>query len=149
MTQQPDTTAPQQSAQAEFFHVENPFYYELERLWLQTVNLRYWLLGILALGLLGGLVVTLLSTERFRAGARIEISPSVPSATGTDLLEADNLARDRQYYETQYALLESRSLAQRVIDEGNLARDKEFLKAAGLSEGATAAPRTSEGSPTE
>ena len=47
---------------------------DLERFYIQALNLKYWILGILALGLLAGVVATLLATNLYRSTARIEIS---------------------------------------------------------------------------
>ena len=46
----------------------------LERYWNQALQQKYWIMGLIALGLLIGLVSTLLATEYFRATSRIEIS---------------------------------------------------------------------------
>ena len=108
---------------------------DLERFYIQALNQRFWILGIIALGLLAGLLATLLSTELFRSTARIEISRVTANVTEAEPIELESRGAYIQYFNTQYELLESKFLAQRVIDAGNLARDEEFLSAFELDNG--------------
>jgi len=110
------------------------FHIDLERYWIEARGLRYWLAGIIAFALLIGLVVTLISTEMFRATARIEISQIAANVTDIDPLENDSRISELQYLNTQYELLESRFMATRVAEAGNLLRDELFLKTFKLSE---------------
>lgn len=105
----------------------------LERYWVQALSLKYWILGLVALGLLAGLIATLLATEYFRATSRIEISQENTDITGVGG-EGRSRLGELQYLETQYQLLKSRFLAERVIEAGNLTRDGAFLKAYGLDD---------------
>ena len=114
---------------------------DFERYWRQALLIKYWLLGIVVFALLASLVVTMLSTELYRATARIEISPTVENVTDTTPLEIEGRGGDVQFLNTQYELLESRFIAERVVDAGNLMRDEEFLTAFGLNERAVASPR--------
>ncbi|MXO91343.1 GumC family protein [Pontixanthobacter aquaemixtae] len=109
----------------------------LERYWVQALSLKFWILGLILLGLLFGLIATLLATEYFRATSRIEISRATENITNAAPLERQNRVDEMQYLETQYQLLASKFLARRVIDAGNLARDEKFLTAFGLDEAGT------------
>ena len=46
------------------------FELDLERYWIEARTLKFWLAGLVALGLLAGIIVTLLSTELYRASTR-------------------------------------------------------------------------------
>lgn len=111
--------------------------HDLERFWQQAINLRYVILGIIVFSLVVGLVVTLLQTPLYRSTARIEISQIESDVTNIGDVDLQNIAGDRQYFATQYELLQSRSLASRVVKAGNLDRDPEFKNAYGLSEKGT------------
>ena len=124
---------------------EEGFHLDLERYWRQALLLKFWIMGIIAAGLFAGLLVTLLSTELYRATARIEISRTVENVTETTPLEIEGRGGEIQFFNTQYELLKSRFLADRVIDAGNLARDEAFLAAFDFEEGAAPSPRMLQG----
>lgn len=113
--------------------------YGIERFWLQAVNQRYVILGIIAVALVIGLISTLLETPLYKSTARIEISQLESDAADISDLELQNISGDRQYFATQYELLKSRSLANRVANAGNFNRDDDFRNAFGLVETATPA----------
>ncbi len=108
--------------------------HDLERFWQQALNLRYVILGVIVISLIIGLVVTLLQTPLYRSTARIEISQIESDVTNIGDVELQNIAGDRQYFATQYELLESRSLANRVARAGNFDRNEAFRTAFGLAE---------------
>ena len=120
---------------------ERGFHLDLERYWLEARAVRYWLLGIVALVLVAGLIVTLLMTPLFRANSRIEVSQITVNVTAIDTMKNDSRASTMQYLNTQYELLASRFMAARVADAANLLRDEAFMDAAGLdpSQGLTEA----------
>lgn len=107
--------------------------HDFERFWQQAVNQRYVILGIIVASLIVGLVVTLLQTPLYSSTARIEISQIESDVTNISDLELQSIAGDRQYFATQYELLESRSLADRVAKAGNFVQDEEFRNAFGLA----------------
>ncbi|WP_271078032.1 GumC family protein [Aurantiacibacter sp. MUD61] len=91
--------------------------------------------GVLALFLAVGLILTLLATEQFRATTRVEIGLIEQNVTDVEGAQSDNILRDRTYLPTQYQLLESQSLADRVVRELDLANDDEFLEAFDIQAG--------------
>ncbi|MBY6016099.1 polysaccharide biosynthesis tyrosine autokinase [Qipengyuania gaetbuli] len=100
-----------------------------ERVW-QTVKNNKWLIAILiAASLVIGVVATLIMTPKYQASARIEISRVENNVTAVEGVETQDQVLDAQYYETQYELLKSRSLAEQVVRQGKLASDDAFLKA--------------------
>jgi len=111
--------------------------HDLERFWQQAINLRYVILAIIVFSLVVGLIMTLLQTPLYRSTARIEISQVESDVTNIGDVQLQNIAKDRQYFATQYELLQSRSLANRVVSAGNLTRDKNFQEAFGLGEKAS------------
>ena len=118
---------------------------DFERLWIQALELKYWLAGIIAAGLIIGIVVTLLATEIYRASARIEISLTEENVTGVAPLESQGRGPDRLYMTTQIELLTSTSITERVVEAGNLTRDPEFLAAFDRSETSSLSTRDAAG----
>tara|TARA_B100000029_G_scaffold179178_4_gene176713 strand:+ start:36836 stop:38956 length:2121 start_codon:yes stop_codon:yes gene_type:complete len=117
------------------------FFLDLERYWLEARALRYWIGAVIVACLLAGLVITLLQTPIFKASARLEISQITANVTDVDPLEATSTISELQYLNTQYELLESRFMASRVVEAGNLTRNQEFLEAFELADGEDIAQR--------
>ena len=114
---------------------EGSYTLDLERYWHEAVGLKYWLAGIVALGLLFGVLITLLATPLYQASARLEVSQVTADVTSLDSLEVDSQMSELQYLNTQYELLVSRFMAKRVMDAGNLSRNEAFREAFGVEEG--------------
>tara|TARA_B100000678_G_scaffold291096_2_gene306210 strand:+ start:877 stop:3027 length:2151 start_codon:yes stop_codon:yes gene_type:complete len=106
---------------------------DLERLWLRAKEMQYVLAGIVAAAMTLAILITVLQTPQFRATARIEISRVDSGGTEIEGIALEGEARDRQYYETQYVLLRSRFLAERVAEAGNLSQDRGVLEALGFA----------------
>ncbi len=117
------------------------FYLVIERYLSEAQALRYWLAGLIAIALLVGLLVTLLSTELFKANSRIEVSQITSNVTAIDPLENESKVSEIQYLNTQYELLESNFMATRVARAGNLQRDEEFIRAFALDPEVRLTPR--------
>ena len=102
---------------------------DLRRLW-HIVLKRWWILaGSLALMLVLGVVVTLLSTPIYRASATLQIDREAAQVVDMEgVLPAENLYSAQEFYQTQYGLLKSRSLAQRVVASLGLADDPLFVE---------------------
>ncbi|MCB2067842.1 MAG: polysaccharide biosynthesis tyrosine autokinase [Erythrobacter sp.] len=116
-------------------HFDDALELLLARLWARAKELKYVLLFVVAGTILLGVAVTLLQTPQYNASARIEISRIDAGSDASEDLRFDMQMRDRQYYETQYELLRSRFLAERVADAENFAQDPDFREAFGLDEG--------------
>lgn len=121
-----------ESANSDFLSI-----HELERFWQQALSLRYVILGIIVFSLVIGLVLTLLQTPQYRSTARIEISQIESEVTNIGDVRLDNMAGDQKYFETQYELLQSRSLVTRVANAGNFDRNEAFRTAFGWAEKGT------------
>lgn len=110
----------------------------IERAWLTFNKYRIDILVIVAVALLGALLVTLLTTPKYTATSRIEISRQQERVTNLDSLQPDTAGQDLEFYQTQYSLLEARSLAERVVRAERLASDQSFLAIYDLDDGASA-----------
>jgi len=101
----------------------------IEQILAAILGHRYWVLGAITGALLLGLLFTFLATPQYTSTVRLEILPDSPVSTSVEGARDADLVTDVAFYNTQYSLLESRSLAERVVRAGNLAADKEFLEA--------------------
>lgn len=100
----------------------------LQTIWRIVYEWRWLILGATAVGLAGAIIITLLTTPLYRATAVLEINPPA-----VEIMEGSKgqavVPNDREYLATQYGLLESRSLAQRVAQELNLPGNEAFVPA--------------------
>jgi capsular exopolysaccharide synthesis family protein len=101
----------------------------LATIWRIIHEWRWLILGAVAVAVAGAVVVTFLTTPLYRATATLEINP--PSVEIMEESKAKVGGNDREYLATQYGLLESRSLAQRVAQDLNLASNPEFAAPTG------------------
>jgi succinoglycan biosynthesis transport protein ExoP len=99
------------------------------------ISHRNWVMGSIAGALLLGLLATFLATPKYTSTARIEILPDAPVATSVESKSDAAPVNELAFYNTQYSLLHSRSLAERVMRAGNLTADKDFLSAFKLDGG--------------
>jgi capsular exopolysaccharide synthesis family protein len=104
----------------------------VEQILTAILNHRNWVIGAIAGCLLLGLLVTFLATPKYTSTARIEILPDSPVATSVEGQRDRALINELSFYNTQYSLLKSRSLAERVVRAGNLTADKDFIAAFNL-----------------
>lgn len=92
--------------------------------------LRSWLLivTITALVVLAALVLSLLSTSQYRATTTLQIEREAMKVVEMGDLIPNESPLDRDFYQTQYELLVSRSLARRVIAKVDLANHPAYRK---------------------
>jgi capsular exopolysaccharide synthesis family protein len=91
----------------------------LQTIWRILYEWRWLILGSVAVALAGAIVVTLLTTPLYKSQATLEINP--PSVEILDNGKGQPVVQnDREFLATQYGLLKSRSLAERVAQELNL-----------------------------
>lgn len=86
-------------------------------------------LACLLLGLLG----TLLMTPQYTAATTIEISREASQVTDFQGVERETSVADQEFYQTQYGLLRSRVLAERVANQLRLIDDPKFYERFGSS----------------
>ncbi|WP_375292582.1 GumC family protein [Sphingomonas melonis] len=99
---------------------------------------RYVILGSIAVCFLLGLTITLLMTPQYTATATIEISREANQVTNFQGVERDASAADQEFYQTQYGLLQSRSLSERVAVQLRLVDDPKFYERFGVTSDAPA-----------
>lgn len=88
-----------------------------------------WLIGgILLLSVLGGIVVTLLSTPMYEAQAKVSVKPYGQYVVeGQDVEQGFNAIQIYDYLATQVEVIKSRKLAERVVNDLDLASRADFL----------------------
>lgn len=95
---------------------------------------RYVILGAIAVCFILGLIITLLMTPQYTATATIEISRESNQVTNFQSVERETSIADQEFYQTQYGLLESRTLAERVANQLNLVDDPGFFNRFGVNQ---------------
>lgn len=94
---------------------------------------RYAIIGAVAVCLVLGLIATLLMTPKYTASATIEISREANQVTNFQGVERETSVADQEFYQTQYGLLESRSLSEWVATQLRLIDDPKFYERFGVS----------------
>ncbi|HHW4672933.1 MAG TPA: Wzz/FepE/Etk N-terminal domain-containing protein, partial [Xylella fastidiosa subsp. pauca] len=113
---------PNQTSSA-LFHSSEPLGLNLLD-YLRVLVSQYWLIIGVAIGATSlALGVSLLLPQKFRATATLQIERDVPKVMNVDNLIPVESPLDRDFYQTQYQLLQSRSLARAVIRKMNLDRE--------------------------
>lgn len=104
---------------------------------------RKWVIGsAVAAAFLLGLLITLLMTPLYTATATIEISRESNRVVEIKGVEADNNVGDLEFYQTQYGLLKSRSLAESVARDLRLDQNTQFFEMFGKSRSSIFAGKT-------
>ena len=94
---------------------------------------RYVIIGAVVAALLLGLIITLLMTPQYTATATVEISREASKVTDFQGVERETSVSDQEFYQTQYGLLKSRSLAERIANQLRLVDDPKFYERFGVS----------------
>ena len=99
--------------------------------WHAALRRKWVILAIVVLALTVGVIYTLLARPQYEATAQIEISRDERNPTKIEGARAESSMQDQEFYQTQYTLLESRSLAERVAQQLSLANNPDFYAAHG------------------
>lgn len=94
---------------------------------------RYVIIGITVSCIVLGLIVTLLMTPKYTAESTIEISREPDRVTSFQGVDQETNVADQEFYQTQYGLLVSRSISERVATQLNLVDDQKFFKLFGIA----------------
>jgi len=94
---------------------------------------RYVILGAIASCVLLGLIVTLLMTPKYTAVTTVEISRESDNVTNFRGVGQESGSADQEFYQTQYGLLDSRALSERVAMQLRLVDDQTFFERFGVS----------------
>ncbi|MGO4221996.1 GumC family protein [Lysobacter sp. TAF61] len=89
---------------------------------------QWWVIGTAFAVVFLTLVFTLLATPIYRAGSTLQIERDTMKIVEFEGLQPTESPMDRDFYQTQYELLKSRSLARRVIQDLRLTANKQFEK---------------------
>jgi len=95
--------------------------------WRMIVRRRFVIGGTVLVALLLGLLVTLLMTPQYTATTTIEIARESNKITDIQGVERESNTADQEFYQTQYGLLKSRALAERVAGELRIIDDPTFF----------------------
>jgi polysaccharide biosynthesis transport protein len=97
----------------------------LLELWHTVVRNKWWILSLGLLGLLGGLAALMVTAPTYRATVRLEINPA-PNQIFDAQRPGQVRQQDAMFLETQIGLLQSRSLADKVVRKLGLANNPGF-----------------------
>lgn len=102
--------------------------------YLSIANRRKWLiLGTVVAFVIGGLLLTLFTTPLYTSSAILEIQRETSNFAEVQGAEKSPTAVDTEFYQTQYGLLESRALAERVARSLRLGDDPAFFETFGVT----------------
>ena len=101
--------------------------------WRLALKHRFLILGCFLGALAVGAALTLLMTPIYTAKATLQIDREAARVfNAEDVTPSESLVQGEEFFQTQYGLLRSRSLAERVIESLGLASSNETLKAIGV-----------------
>ncbi len=89
---------------------------------------RLVIVGFVAGFLVLGLVITLLMTPKYTASTVLEIARESNKITDIQGVQQDASVSDQEFYQTQYGLLRSKTLSERVATQLKLGDDPKFFK---------------------
>ena len=87
---------------------------------------RWLILGAIAVGLLGAIVVTMMTTPLYRSWVTLEVNPPVVEIMDEKTRDSSGTTA-WDFVATQVGLLSSRSIAERAAQDLNLANNREFV----------------------
>lgn len=101
----------------------------LVQYWQAVLRHKIAIAVVIAVCIAFGIIATLLMTPYYTSASTIEISREQDRVTNVEgVLASDSAAQNLEFYQTQYSLLESRSLAERVVRAQNLAARDMFFQ---------------------
>jgi len=101
---------------------------------LMVLRWRYVIIGAVVVCGLLSLIATLLTTPKYTSTTTIEISRESDKVTDIQGVEREAGVSDQEFYQTQYGLLQSRSLSERVAVQLRLVDDPKFFEMFGASD---------------
>ncbi|WP_292068080.1 GumC family protein [Brevundimonas sp. UBA7664] len=104
---------------------------DLAAIWQLALKYRFLMIGCFLAALVVGTAVTLLTTPLYTAQATLQIDREAARVFNTEEGTSDTL-QGMEFFETQYGLLRSRSLAERVVETLGLASSNEALASLGV-----------------
>ena len=106
---------------------------DLASYWRLALKYRFVIIGCFLGALVIGATLTLLMTPIYTAQATLQIDREAARVLNTeDAAPRENMMQGEEFFHTQYGLLRSRSLAERVIESLGLASSNQALEAMGV-----------------
>lgn len=102
---------------------QTPLFQQYRRI---AMRWKFVIIGAVFACLVLGLLVTLLMTPKYTATVTIEIARDSNQVTSFQGVERETTAIDQEFYQTQYGLLKSRGLSERVASQMRLVDDPKF-----------------------
>jgi len=97
--------------------------------YLAVARRRRWLIfGVLAAMIIVALIVTIMTTRMYTAHSTIEIRRESDNIVRVQGVEPETGLADMEFYQTQYSLLQSRTLAERVASDMRLFDNPHFFE---------------------
>lgn len=97
--------------------------------WRLAVKHRLVILGSIAAALVIGVIINLLTTPVYKAATTLQIDREAARVLNVDEVQPrESGSQGEEFFSTQYGLLRSRSLAERVIESLGLASSEAFLE---------------------
>lgn len=108
---------------------------------LSVIQRRRMLIAVIVAAMLVlGLLFSLLATRKYTATAILEIQRETGSFVKVEGATSNDGLGDQEFYQTQYGLLQSKALAERVANDLALYANADFLKSAGIIDDDNAIP---------
>lgn len=105
---------------------------DLTAYWRMAIKHRFLIIGVVLAAVVLATVATLLMTPIYTASTTIQIDREAARVLASeDVGPRDNIGPSQEFFETQYGLLRSTSLAERVVDSLGLATSDEFIEQMG------------------
>ncbi|MBW8302887.1 MAG: polysaccharide biosynthesis tyrosine autokinase [Brevundimonas sp.] len=105
---------------------------DLAAYWRIALKYRFLILGCFVAALVVGATVTFLMTPIYTARATLQIDREAARVFNAEEAPRDNMMQGEEFFQTQYGLLLSRSLAERVIESLGLANSNASLETLGV-----------------
>ncbi|MCM8556644.1 GumC family protein [Sphingomicrobium sediminis] len=95
--------------------------------WKLVWRWKWLILAITSVSIVIAILLAMLAPREYSATTRIEILRTTSNLADIGDIETDVNIFDYEFYQTQYELLRSRTLAEKVVEDLDLANDLEFL----------------------
>lgn len=106
---------------------------DLAAYWRLALKYRFLIIGCFLGALVIGATLTLLMTPIYTAEATLQIDREAARIVESeDVTPRENMMQGEEFFQTQYGLLRSRSLAERVIESLGLASSNQAVEAMGV-----------------
>ena len=105
----------------------------IRRLYRMAFRWRWVLVGGVVAGAMLGVLLTMMMTRQYASTVRLEINREADRVVNIDSVERDTSIGDQEFYQTQYGLLQTKALAERVARQLNLVDDPNFTPLMGAT----------------